>query len=1184
MRNTGGGTLNWSASGPSWLTLSPSSGSLAAGASQTVTATVNASANALSPNTYAGAISFSSNGGPATRTATLAVTKAQTTTTITSDAPDPSVFGEHYPVSVNVLPVAPAAGTPTGTVTVSDDLGNSCPVTLSGGAGSCSLPSTQVGTRTLTASYPGDVNFTASSDTESHAIGQGATTTTITSDGPDPSVFGEPYPVSVNVLPVAPAAGTPTGTVTIADDVGNSCPVTLSGGAGSCSLPSTHVGTRTLTASYVGDVSFTGSSGTADHIVGKGATTTTITGISPNPSVFGEPYTVAVDVAPVAPAAGTPGGAVTISDDLGNNCTATLAAGSASCALPSAQVGPRTITASYGGDTSFAGSTGTAVHGIDQGTTTTTITDDSPDPSVFGEAYTVSVMVAPSGSAVGTPTGTVTIEDDVGNSCPVTLSGGAGSCNLPSTHVGSRTLTASYIGDANFTASADTESHAIGQGATTTTITSDAPDPSVFGQPYNVSVQVTPDGAAAGTPTGSITVSDGSNTCTTPALSGAGIASCAINGTPVGAAMLTATYAGDANFTGSSGTEPHTVDQITTTVSVTASVNPSLEGQSVTFTASVSPAAASGTVTFKDGAAVIGTGTLAGGAASISVSTLSAGPHSITAVYNGDTNHATSASPVLVHTVTPNGSIILAVAASEGDGTFSFTSPTPALTTSLMTSGGSGQASAASLNPGTYTVMVGLPTGFGLTSVTCSDGDSTGSTATRSATIVLAPAETVTCTFSSVNSRKKTVEVISHFMSRRADMLLSNGPDPNRQVDRLLEAGGGSGASGAGFAEGGGLGSPSALGGPSRFANSAAGTAGSPFGGFSGTNQFTGNGRRSIEERIGELGLGSSLPDETPPGLSPVTVTGSNDGPMRMSFATSLAQVMRYNAEIEKRRSTGELGSGANLAPDALARPRAVASPFDIWAEGHYRVFSDDRDRQDADGHFGVVYLGADYVVTPWLLIGALVQYDSMEESSRKDNYRIEGHGWMAGPYATVRLSDEIFLQGRAAWGTSSNTVSPFLTYSDDFDSERWLVSSTLVGRWEFGRWQLRPNATLAYIEDVSSAYTDSLGVPIPGVKVSLGQLKAGPEVSYRFSFADGTEIEPHLGLHAIWNFASSDEAADFGGTLTGPEELRGRIELGLRAAFQGGVAVDFSGSYDGIGSETFHSTGGRITVRVPLN
>ena len=41
----------------------------------------------------------------------------------------------------------------------------------------------------------------------------------------------------------------------------------------------------------------------------------------------------------------------------------------------------------------------------------------------------------------------------------------------------------------------------------------------------------------------------------------------------------------------------------------------------------------------------------------------------------------------------------------------------------------------------------------------------------------------------------------------------------------------------------------------------------------------------------------------------------------------------------------------------------------------------------------------------------------------------------MAGPYATIRLTEQMFLQARAAWGRSSNEVSPFLTYTDSFDS-----------------------------------------------------------------------------------------------------------------------------------------------------
>jgi outer membrane autotransporter protein len=190
----------------------------------------------------------------------------------------------------------------------------------------------------------------------------------------------------------------------------------------------------------------------------------------------------------------------------------------------------------------------------------------------------------------------------------------------------------------------------------------------------------------------------------------------------------------------------------------------------------------------------------------------------------------------------------------------------------------------------------------------------------------------------------------------------------------------------------------------------------------------------------------------------------------------------------------------------------------------------------------------------------------------------------MAGPYATIRFSENVFLQGRAAWGTSDNSVSPFLTYTDKFETERWLVSSTLVGRWEFGSWEFRPSVSVSYIEDQSDAYVDSLGVAIPGIDVSLGQFKAGPEFSYKIELADGTTLEPRASAEVIWNFDSSDDVASFGGTLAGGEDVRGRVTLGLRAGTMSGVGVDFSGSYDGIGSDSFEAVTDKATLRVPLN
>jgi hypothetical protein len=49
--------------------------------------------------------------------------------------------------------------------------------------------------------------------------------------------------------------------------------------------------------------------------------------------------------------------------------------------------------------------------------------------------------------------------------------------------------------------------------------------------------------------------------------------------------------------------------------------------------------------------------------------------------------------------------------------------------------------------------------------------------------------------------------------------------------------------------------------------------------------------------------------------------------------------------------------------------------------------------------------------------------------------------------------------------------------------------------------------------------------------------------------------------MQAIWNFDDTgDRAVNLGGTLTGPEDWRGGVELGVKAKFSNGVGIDVSG------------------------
>jgi hypothetical protein len=94
------------------------------------------------------------------------VNQAQTTTTLISHTPDPSLQGQGVTVSFTVT--AAFGTTPTGNVTVSDGV-DSC--TASVATGSCTLNLTTLGIRTLTASYEGDSAHEASaSPGDNHTV------------------------------------------------------------------------------------------------------------------------------------------------------------------------------------------------------------------------------------------------------------------------------------------------------------------------------------------------------------------------------------------------------------------------------------------------------------------------------------------------------------------------------------------------------------------------------------------------------------------------------------------------------------------------------------------------------------------------------------------------------------------------------------------------------------------------------------------------------------------------------------------------------------------------------------------------------------------------------------------------------------------------------------------------------
>lgn len=337
-----------------------------------------------------------------------------------------------------------------------------------------------------------------------------------------------------------------------------------------------------------------------------------------------------------------------------------------------------------------------------------------------------------------------------------------------------------------------------------------------------------------------------------------------------------------------------------------------------------------------------------------------------------------------------------------------------------------------------------------------------------------------------------------------------------------------------------------------------------------------GNGRQ-IDRLMGSAG-GSGGGFAGLGGPMGLGFASGDDEPTRFSFATSLQQMRQASAAREDAWiEASHLGAGSR------APAPARHSPFDIWAEGHFNSFDQSTRALDGDGHSAVFFTGLDWVLGPYVLIGALVQIDDTDaKSTGVAPGRVSQTGWMAGPYATVRLSDHLFFQARAAWGQSDNDVSTTNT-SDHFDTDRWLVRGTLLGQWQEGPWQFRPRASVAYIEEDQKAYVDALNVLVPSHTVTLGQAKFGPEIAYRHILPDGTLVEPSLLIEGIWNFEESTGLL-LTDDLVASDGVRGRVELGLTVVAADGLLFGAAVSYDGIGSDSYHSVGGKARVRLPLN
>jgi len=325
----------------------------------------------------------------------------------------------------------------------------------------------------------------------------------------------------------------------------------------------------------------------------------------------------------------------------------------------------------YFGDSNFLGSTSNRVTIYSPRTTLTL--SSTPNPSTLGQAVTLKALLEIAGGPPESqPTGSVRFSEAGRVLGGGVLSGDQATLVTTALTVGIHTILAEYNGDAIWPAASATSTYTVMAVVTMTpTVT---PTRTAFGQSVTLTVNVgatIPPGFAA--PTGDVTFTLPGYTLFAPPISlgtaplTSGAATLTLTTLPVGTQTVTARYSGDTTWTASSCVFPVTIEQTSTTSTV--SLTPA--GGQLLLTGSVvaaAPASAppTGSVNFTDSTTlrIVGTADLSQGAATLSIpadSVSSVLGRPIAAVYSGDKNFQTSTSaplPTIFNAASPSATTL----------------------------------------------------------------------------------------------------------------------------------------------------------------------------------------------------------------------------------------------------------------------------------------------------------------------------------------------------------------------------------------------------------------------------------------------------------------------------------------------------------------------------------------------
>ncbi|MEM9359082.1 MAG: autotransporter outer membrane beta-barrel domain-containing protein [Pseudomonadota bacterium] len=340
--------------------------------------------------------------------------------------------------------------------------------------------------------------------------------------------------------------------------------------------------------------------------------------------------------------------------------------------------------------------------------------------------------------------------------------------------------------------------------------------------------------------------------------------------------------------------------------------------------------------------------------------------------------------------------------------------------------------------------------------------------------------------------------------------------------------------------------------------------------------------------------FGTALAQDARESEAPVATTPPPAWHQR-NIERAMSRFLNRSALIDTSMTSGERAADnkktSSQGGDNTPAPMQLGfsssdSPANIYFNAWGRVaglrYEDRRDGQ-SDGDAQAAAIGIDLLPNEIFLVGVTARFDKMSTDSRVSGLAADSNGWMVGPYASLRLPANIFLDGRVTWGRANHDADLPGNSTADFVTNRTHATLRASTELKSGQFSLRPSAQLNHVWQRQQSYSDSNGIFVAEQSMTFGRVTFGSDVIYEFQLSQGGSLEAYVGLHGIWIYETAGEQIAVANVFS-EDPWQGRVEVGTTYNAANGLALRGVAAYEGLGVSDFDVLQGSLSLIVPLN